>query len=808
MAKDLYQNGAKLAEYLAHMAFAYNSDNDDESNAHFAAAQSLANDLVETGAVGTTFALFMKAFPTVGAITTAWQVSYGGTTWLLENTQTGEAVNRTAGRVADKMLDFSDAVSSTLEDLWRGDEAGAIREKYVRIYTNALNDGTVALNEGVTREQLVNAVRRGTDITDINRTMVRRVPKAGARSSRPTVGGQTTQQRLSQQKTSGPLGQPQGASLPAGTGGGQTNPACAPGAGQVDKEGNVVACFAPSIEQNKQTGAALAAQSSPGVLPPVDNAAGAAAKSSDGQGAVKPPGALPGATSGHPTPQPAAPGSRPSAASPQGPAQSQTVAPQAPRLGSAQQPLTQPPPTQATTPRAPPATSSTEAKQPAPAAAGAAGHLPAPVAQPPGQTASGQTAARPSPPAPAVTGPVHVPAPGAQAQQTPSGAARSAAPSPSSPGSPPRIAEGPFQPLVAGGGPPGPQPQPSAENQATQGETARPAVPSSPGAPPHIAEGPFQPLMAGGGPPGPQPQPLAENRATQGETARPAVPSPAAPGTPPRIAQGPFEPLMAEGGPLQPKPPAVPAPALAPSQQKQANLQAAPQNTRSTGSQAAVTPPPPPLPVPPAASAGSSPGVATRPQVVPPPGTVQGATTTTTRQQTGEERAPSSAAAPSPAAPPTPRVATAPVQPRLTPSGPPAAPPTSPSPEPGRKPERMVSATSGVELEIGTAWGRDKNCKPLAVTVTVTRGPSNGHISVVDATVIAAQVRVGSPEAQCGERRQIAGKKIMYRSNPGFHGTDTVTYSVTSRVGTFSSTVTVNVGEGPGHAAPSPPSHS
>lgn len=98
---------------------------------------------------------------------------------------------------------------------------------------------------------------------------------------------------------------------------------------------------------------------------------------------------------------------------------------------------------------------------------------------------------------------------------------------------------------------------------------------------------------------------------------------------------------------------------------------------------------------------------------------------------------------------------------------------------------------SGVDSKIGGAWARDRNCNAQSVSITITRPPTNGKISIVSGTVVAERARVGT--TRCPENQQIDGKKIMYRSDPGFHGTDTVTYKVGSKAGNWSEAITINV---------------
>jgi hypothetical protein len=70
---------------------------------------------------------------------------------------------------------------------------------------------------------------------------------------------------------------------------------------------------------------------------------------------------------------------------------------------------------------------------------------------------------------------------------------------------------------------------------------------------------------------------------------------------------------------------------------------------------------------------------------------------------------------------------------------------------------------SGVNSLIGHPAAWDKNCRPRPVSVSVTRPPANGKISVVDATVEVDRVRVGTDPGGCAGR-SMRGKNVMYRS--------------------------------------------
>jgi hypothetical protein len=90
-------------------------------------------------------------------------------------------------------------------------------------------------------------------------------------------------------------------------------------------------------------------------------------------------------------------------------------------------------------------------------------------------------------------------------------------------------------------------------------------------------------------------------------------------------------------------------------------------------------------------------------------------------------------------------------------------------------------AQSGVETRIAyeRAWNRD--CQALPTTVTVTQAPKNGAISVVQgtSTVPPSTPNSGETADNC-VGKTVAGNEVHYKSNAGFHGTDSVTYSVTN----------------------------
>jgi hypothetical protein len=87
------------------------------------------------------------------------------------------------------------------------------------------------------------------------------------------------------------------------------------------------------------------------------------------------------------------------------------------------------------------------------------------------------------------------------------------------------------------------------------------------------------------------------------------------------------------------------------------------------------------------------------------------------------------------------------------------------------------SVESGVETVL--AHGRHWNtapCVPLRTTLAITQPPTHGTIRVVDeiTAVPKATQRAGSTGYCAG--MLLYGKKILYRSEPGFNGPDTLSY--------------------------------
>jgi hypothetical protein len=92
------------------------------------------------------------------------------------------------------------------------------------------------------------------------------------------------------------------------------------------------------------------------------------------------------------------------------------------------------------------------------------------------------------------------------------------------------------------------------------------------------------------------------------------------------------------------------------------------------------------------------------------------------------------------------------------------------------------SAKSGVDSTIAQERAWDRNCNATAVTVTITKNPANGTISVasgVTSTIPPSTPAQGSTGACAG--KSVTGNEVKYKSNAGFTGIDSVSYTVSNQ---------------------------
>ncbi len=90
------------------------------------------------------------------------------------------------------------------------------------------------------------------------------------------------------------------------------------------------------------------------------------------------------------------------------------------------------------------------------------------------------------------------------------------------------------------------------------------------------------------------------------------------------------------------------------------------------------------------------------------------------------------------------------------------------------------NATSGVESRIAYERAWDRNCKALPTSVSLTQQPKNGTISIVEGTSTIPEGTPNSGSTGDCAGKTVTGSEVHYKSNAGFHGTDSVSYSVTN----------------------------
>lgn len=102
-------------------------------------------------------------------------------------------------------------------------------------------------------------------------------------------------------------------------------------------------------------------------------------------------------------------------------------------------------------------------------------------------------------------------------------------------------------------------------------------------------------------------------------------------------------------------------------------------------------------------------------------------------------------------------------------------------------------AKSGVDSGLAYSNRWDRNCNGVPVKITFTRQPENGTAWSVDADEVLPASTPGSGNTgRCGGKT-IHSKRIMYRSKPGYRGSDTVSYDSDGNGSVIHTTIAVTV---------------
>jgi hypothetical protein len=103
------------------------------------------------------------------------------------------------------------------------------------------------------------------------------------------------------------------------------------------------------------------------------------------------------------------------------------------------------------------------------------------------------------------------------------------------------------------------------------------------------------------------------------------------------------------------------------------------------------------------------------------------------------------------------------------------------------------NAKSGVDSLLAYAGRWDRNCHELPIKINFTRQPTQGMAwSVEDDRVIPTSTPAMGDTGQCAGKT-VKSKKIMYRSAPGYRGSDTVSYVSEGGGLVIHTTITVSV---------------
>jgi hypothetical protein len=102
--------------------------------------------------------------------------------------------------------------------------------------------------------------------------------------------------------------------------------------------------------------------------------------------------------------------------------------------------------------------------------------------------------------------------------------------------------------------------------------------------------------------------------------------------------------------------------------------------------------------------------------------------------------------------------------------------------------ERTVD--SGLDFVLGRPTFWNGACNARGVTVTVTQPPAGGTVSIMEGLNTAPGNPTFGTAGRCAGM-QIMGKRVVYRSRPGFHGSDVLAYEYISDLGERATTTVI-----------------
>jgi len=134
---------------------------DKEADKLFEEAQVTAWSIAWAGGMGA----LCEAVPTVGAIYGGWSLGYDGTRYILENTETGQAIDRAVFEYFDRHQQAYEQTVDVVSE-YMGRESRRMRREdelrdLERSYLKALREGRIKLKEGKSTKDVIAMIRSG-----------------------------------------------------------------------------------------------------------------------------------------------------------------------------------------------------------------------------------------------------------------------------------------------------------------------------------------------------------------------------------------------------------------------------------------------------------------------------------------------------------------------------------------------------------------------------------------------------------------------------------------------------------------------
>lgn len=158
---DVYSAGSQLNDYFDAINKARDPNTSDEEAAEaFAKAQDIANALAEAGIIGA----ISEAYPPAAAVLGVWTVTRHGGEWILENTETGQRINRATEEYLGRHV-------TAWDRFWgKNKQNEANRRRLCQKMRAAVLQKRVALRGSFDAGDVCDAIMRGDSIGDMIET--------------------------------------------------------------------------------------------------------------------------------------------------------------------------------------------------------------------------------------------------------------------------------------------------------------------------------------------------------------------------------------------------------------------------------------------------------------------------------------------------------------------------------------------------------------------------------------------------------------------------------------------------------------